>query len=72
MKRLLLATVLVMLGGCAIHAVDVKTLTIPPQKEPVTITVKGTATCQDYFLFYRVTELLEIKSSNGQQAESVQ
>lgn len=53
--------------GCTIHAVDVKTLTIPPQKEPVSVTVKGTATCQDFFLFYRVYENLDIKSSNGQQ-----
>lgn len=53
--------------GCTIHAVDVQTLTIPPQKEPVTVTVKGTATCEDFFLFYRVYENLDIKSSNGQQ-----
>lgn len=58
-------------AGCAIHAVDVKTLTIPPQKDSVTLTMKGTATCTDYFLFYRVTENMDITSSNGQQAVSV-
>jgi len=58
--------------GCAIRAVDVQTLTIPPQKDPVTVTVKGTATCQDYFLFFRVYENLDVKSSNGQQAVRVQ
>lgn len=58
--------------GCAIKCVDIQTLTISPQKGPMTVTAKGTATCQDLFLFYRVYENLDIKSSNGQQAVRVQ
>ena len=57
--------------GCAIHSVDVQTLTIPPQKDSTTVTVKGTATCTDYFLFYRVVEHLDVKSSNGQTAQRI-
>ena len=62
---------LISFTGCAIHAVDVQTLTIPPQKEPVTVTVKGIATCQDNFFTFRVYENLEISSSNGQKAQRV-
>lgn len=58
-------------SGCAIHAVDVQTLTIPPQKEPVTVTIKGTATCKDNFFFFRVYENLDVTSSNGQKAQRV-
>lgn len=57
--------------GCTIRAMDVKTLTIQPQKEPVTVTAVGTATCQDYFLFFKVYEDLNMKSSDGQQAVRV-
>ncbi|MBI5750437.1 MAG: hypothetical protein HZA00_15075 [Nitrospinae bacterium] len=58
-------------AGCSIRAMDVKTLTIQPQKDPVTVTAVGTATCQDYFLFFTVYEDLNMKSSDGQQAGSV-
>jgi len=70
MKRavLILCLILPTLSGCMIHAMDVKTLTIPPSKNPVTVTVKGTATCQDFFLFFVVKENLDILSSGGQKA----
>ena len=63
MKKALIILFGLLLHGCAIHAVDVKTMTIPPQKVPVTVVVKGTATCQDFILFYYVTELLDVQSN---------
>jgi hypothetical protein len=74
-KKTLLQILIVLsllVSGCAIHAVDVKTLTIPPSPGPTTVTVKGTCTGQDYLFFYRITEQLEIKSSDGTKAERVQ
>lgn len=77
MKRkigLLIAVLFIALtgiSGCAIHSVDVQTLTIPPHKEPVTVTVKGDAKCQDFFLFYRVQEFLDVTSSDGTTAVRV-
>lgn len=68
---LLLLGILAITSGCAIHAVDVKTITIPPRNEPVTITAQGVATCTDFFLFYQVKEQLAVKSSDGQKAESL-
>jgi hypothetical protein len=59
-------------SGCAIHSVDVQTITIPPQKQPVTVTVKGDAKCQDFILFYRVQEFLDIQSSDGTKPVRVQ
>lgn len=64
--------VLAGMSGCAIHSIDVQTLTIPPSKEPVTVTVKGDAKCQDFFLFYRVQEFLDVKASNGQHGTRIQ
>ena len=63
---------LVFLSGCAVHAVDVKTITIQPQKNPVTVVVKSVATCQDFLIFFRVTQKVDVKSSDGQIAESIQ
>lgn len=60
------------ISGCAIHSIDVQTLTIPPHKEPVTVTVKGDAKCQDMFLFFRVQEFLSVQSSDGTQPRRVQ
>lgn|GEM_PF-3356711 len=60
------------LSGCTIHSMDVQTLTIPPHKEPVTVTVKGDAKCQDFFLFFRVQEFLNIQSSDGTKPVRVQ
>jgi hypothetical protein len=54
------------MSGCSIRAFDVQTITIPPQKEPVTVTVKGTATCRDNVLFYTVHEYLDVTSTDGQ------
>lgn len=74
-KVVLLAILLVsVIGfpGCAIHSVDVQTITIPPQKQPVTVTVKGDAKCQDFILFYRVQEFLDIQSSDGTKPARVQ
>jgi hypothetical protein len=72
MKKFCLIAVMVMIGGCARHVVDVKTLTIQPQEGPVTVTIKGTATLTDYFLFYRIQELVEVKSSDGSKAQRLQ
>lgn len=66
MNRLLLCT-MIFLAGCSIHAVDMKTVTIPVQDKPVIVTVKGHATCTDYFLFYKVTEQLDVKSTGMHQ-----
>lgn len=67
-KILLFFLVSLFFSGCAIHAMDVKTLTIPPRDYPVTVTVKGSGTCQDFFLFYRITEQVDAQSSDGTQA----
>ncbi|MHB8845668.1 MAG: hypothetical protein ACYC7L_13095 [Nitrospirota bacterium] len=67
-----LVAALASLNGCSIKSVEVRTLTIQPQKQPVTITAKGTAVCQDYFLFFRVTENLDVRASNGQMATKVE
>lgn len=62
----------VAIAGCAIHSMDVQTITIPPRATPVTVTVKGDAKCQDYFLFFRVQEFLSITSSDGSKPVRVQ
>jgi len=75
-KIVLLCAVLLValtgISGCAIHSTDVQTLTIPPQKYPVTVTVKGDAKCQDLILFYRVQEFLNVQSSDGTRPVRVQ
>mgnify|MGYP001559717558 CR=1 FL=1 len=71
MKKILLALIATALSGCAVHSVDIQTLTIPPQKQPVTVTVKGDAKCQDFILFFRVQEFLTVQSSDGTKAVRV-
>ena len=69
MRSLLILLSVCSLAGCAIKAVAEKSVVIPPSKEHVVVTVRGTAVCTDNGFIRRVTEQLDVKTSNGQEAK---
>jgi len=64
----LVSTLMLLVSGCAIHAVQVKTLTIPPRNETVQVTMTCTGTSVDLFLVHQAKAQLSVVSSDGSQA----
>lgn len=59
-------------SGCALRAVQTKSIVIPPSNEHTVVTIKGTGISTDYILYRTAAIQLEVETKNGQnKTESV-
>lgn len=47
------------LSGCALKAIEHKSIVVPPSKVPTVVNAKATATSMDYFFYRTVAVQLE-------------
>lgn len=69
MRLVLAAAALSIATGCAVSATQTKMMTLQPQKDPVVITAQCVGTSTDYMFVHTAKAALDLKASNGQQAD---